>query len=55
MESKIKTSSNNSYLRKSQKPLYIDMGKRLRILRIELYTRTNGRNSRNEFSLLWKN
>ena len=36
MESKIKTSSNNSYLRKSQKPLYIDMGKRLRILRIEL-------------------
>lgn len=55
MESKIKTSSNNSYLRKSQKTLYIDMGKRLRILRIELYTRTNGRNSRNEFSLLWKN
>ena len=36
MESKIKTSSNNSYSRKSQKPLYIDMGKRLRILRIEL-------------------
>lgn len=28
MESKIKTSSNNSYSRKSQKPLYIDMGKR---------------------------
>lgn len=36
MESKIKTSNNISYSQKNQKPLYIEMGKRLRILRIEL-------------------